>query len=252
MERFNRQFHPSKHSLTPGEPPQQNSAKSNSAWQKILIYSGLAIGATSLMVIPVWMEIQTPRIISISADDISGSAQVAAYKSLRHDHCKNRAEYYKSGDELIHYFFADQPEIDRKLTINNQIDTLSLCKETTPKFQEVDIGKQSGTFLILLLEQIHTEIQTLRTQGNKKPVVVTITIQATEPGEDQPKVDFNRIKELVNAIVKDRGVIALIGAKGKFQNILETSLKGSQNVRVFPIQSNQQAIDWSFKTGRSL
>lgn len=252
MERFNREFHPSKHSFTPGEPPKQNSAKPNSAWQKILTYSGLALGATSLMVIPVWMDFQTQKIISISADDISDSAQITAYKTLRHDHCKNRAEHYKSGDELIHYFFADQPEINRELIIHNEIDTLSLCQETTPKLKDVDIGKHPGTSLILLLEQIQTKIQTLRAQGNNKPVVITITLQATEPGEDQPQVDFNRIKTLINAIAQDRGVVTVIGAKGKLQNTLETSLKGSKNVRLFPRQSIQQAIDWSFKTGRSL
>jgi hypothetical protein len=239
MERFNREFHPSKHSFTLSDSPKPIPTKPNPSWQKILTYSGIAIGATSLMVIPAWLDFQTPKIISISADDISGSAQIATYKTLRHDHCKNRAEHYKSGEKIIHYFFADQPEINRELTIHNEIDTLNLCQETTPKPKEVDIGKHPGTSLILLLEQIHTKIQTLRAQGNNKPVVVTITLQATEPGEDQPKVDFNRIKALINAIIQDRGIVTVTGAKGKLQNTLETSLKGSQNVRFFPRQSIQ-------------
>jgi|GEM_PF-1589749 len=247
MEKYNRNY-PFQTFPVPKELPKSTSTQPKQGGKLLACFAG-GIGLLSVMAIPAWIDFSSPRIISILADDISSSAKNPAYEKLRHEHCLSLKEQYKAGDEVVRYYFADRPEINRELTINNQLDALSMCQETTPK--DLEIGKRDGTSLILLLEQIQTKVKSLRTQGDKKPVVVTITIQDTEPGNDQPKVDFSRIQKLTNAIAQDRGVVVIVGPKGKLQNDLETFLKGDR-VRVFPLQSIQAAVDWGMKTGRSL
>jgi hypothetical protein len=254
MDKYNRDFLQAKHSFKPTVEevinPEHTKPK---LWRKIITYSGIAIGIIALFAIPAVIDLKQPRVISIIADDISDSAMTPAYIALRNSHCKSLGEHYKSGDEIVHFLFADRPEIFQELTIANQLDNLNLCKDTNPNKSEVEISKHPGTSLILLLEQIKTKIDSQRNQGDKKAVVVTITLQEIEPGSDQPKVDFNRIKMMIRNLTQDKKVvIAIIGTKGYLQNTLEAQLKDEQHVRIFPIQNIQQAVDWGMTTGRSL
>jgi hypothetical protein len=235
---------------SPGLP--KPDLKTNATTQKFfqrLPYGLGAMGISFLFLIPAIIDLKATRIIAMIADDRSLSAQVPEFASLQQDSCKAFQDRLKSGDEVTHISFADNTEIDAEFSIDNQLTRFQLCQnlqKTTP-----NIGQETGTSLNRLLDRIHTKIKAKRNEGNSHPVLVLVTLQAAEPGPNLPDLDFNQIQALVNAIVQDRGAIAIIGPTGELQRQLESEIS-SDRVRIFPSQSIDEYVDWAFKTGRSL
>lgn len=224
------------------------STSSSLAWWKSPAI--LAAGSLGLVIIGItlFIEITTQRVIHIRADDGSGSA--VGYAAQRLQHCQTSNQHYKPGDTVVNIRFADQPVTTQNITLSNGLSLLGQCQQTNT--QTTGIGKQPGTSLVRLLESIHTTIKKQRDWNNSNSVVVTVTLQAAEPGPNQPELDWQRVKTLVHSITSSRGAIAIIGPTGQLQNQLETQLLNERNVRICSFNDVRPCVDWAFETGRHL
>jgi hypothetical protein len=229
------------------------------SWRDYLVVGGLVVASLSGLIIYTLLEDSTPKVLSIAADDISLSAKDAGFPAIWSEHCQVRTERYIGGDDLVYYFFADQPfQVDQRL-ISTGLDKLAVCPKVKPKDMEIEvdkrkikleIGKKDGTCLTCLLETIQSEIRRRRDQGDTRAVIGTITLQAAEPGAGQSSVDFDRVKKLISDITNDRGVIAIIGTKGQLHSQLET-LSGNR-LRVCFVQNATSCLNEAFNTVRKL
>lgn len=189
------------------------------------------------------------NVIHILSDDVSASA--ADYAALRKQHCQVSAQQYQPGDTVVLIPFAAQPEVTLDTTLSNTLSLLGRCQQE--ETLSADISRIWGTSLILGLKRIQTVFVDKRGLGKTDPIVVTITLQATEPGKGQPDPrNYAAIRESIENIVKNRGVVAIIGPTGALQNDLETHLKGLSNQRVCPKNSASECIEWAFQVGRTL
>ncbi len=236
------------HSLNSATSHKPLSLTTKPLWQSPVVFASGSVGfAIASMTLATSMTIQ--NITHIRGDDVSASAKV--FTLQRKQHCQMSNQFYKPGDTVITLPFADRPEKTFETTLSNSFSLVSQCKtdETPP----AGIGREPGTSLILELERIQTIIANKRGLGNKEPIVVTMTLQATEPGKHQPDPnDFGQIKSLVESIIRDRGVIAIIGPTGKLQDDLEVRLKGLPNQRICPANSVMTCVEWALESGRKL
>jgi hypothetical protein len=210
----------------------------------------LAAGSLGFVIIGVtlFVEMTTQRVIHIRADDRSDSAKSYALQQLQH--CQASNQQYKPGDTIVTIRFADQPDITQNITLSNGLSLLGQCQQTQTPI--TDMGKAPGTSLVRLLENIQTIIKKQRDWNNSNSVVVTMTLQAAEPGPNQPDLDWQHVKTLVHSITSSRGAIAIIGPTGQLQNQLETQLLNERNVRICSFNDVRPCVDWAFETGRHL
>jgi hypothetical protein len=225
--------------------PASNSPSSVRSWSLFaVVASAIALISAGMIV----GSLKTHNIIHIRSDDVSASAE--PYTILRQHHCQLSSEHYQPGDMVVDLLFADHSEIAHDITVSNGLSLLGHCNDLKIP---PSVGQQRGTSLILALKYIQTIIANKRALGNTNPIVVTITLQATEPGSNQPDPhDFKTLRNLVQAIVNDRGVLTIIGTTGQLQNDLSTHLQGLPNQRTCPVSSLNECVKWAFETGRKL
>lgn len=209
---------------------------------------GAIIVLTGLTVLSITTDINTQRVNAFRADDVSGSAK--KYPLLHQDHCQVQAQQLKQGDDQTALQFANRAEVISRKSVDNPLVFQQQCQKTkTPSGLPNPTFTEKGTSLILVLERIDTTLQTLRDEGNHNPAVVTLTLHAAEPGPDQPPLDFQRVRTLVQNITQEGGSVAIMGPTGNLQQQLETHLQGL-NVRVFPAANIEQGVNWAFEIGR--
>lgn len=233
---------------TPSKTPQQQEKP----WRTYPAILGVSLIGIGFLTVPILLDSRTQRVISIEASDVSESAK--KFPFLQQQHCEALAHQLKSGDTIVEIQFADNPEVIRDITINNTLFLLGQCKQTNPdsKQPKSNIGEQRGTSVILLLERIITVIEEKRTKGLKNPVVVTMTLQAAEPGPGQPKLDYQRIKTLVEKITSNRGIVAIMGTTGKLQSELTNHLKDNSHANVCTFKDIKDCVGSSFQRGREI
>lgn len=207
----------------------------------------LGIGILGLFVAS---DYQTVRVHQIRADDASQSA----FKNTvqRKHHCQASSRNLKQGDSQILIAFADRPEIVDDHKIDGLLG-LGHCDDTLLK--KASVGKQPGTSLVLLLDYILTLIKDSRLKGDTNPFVVTMTLEAAEPGPGQPNLDtqgYNKARSLVQAIIKQKTAIAIIGPRGGLQTSLHEALGSEKELRICTPTSINKCVDKAFEQARGL
>ncbi|GAA6616563.1 hypothetical protein [Scytonema sp. NUACC26] len=238
--------------LKPRSSTEKNStfrgASNKPVWQSPIVLVSSSVGL-AILSMTLATSITPRNITHIRGDDVSTSAKVLSLQ--RKQHCQISTQFYQSGDTAIALPFANQPEKTSETTLSNSLSLLSQCQKD--EILPTSIGQEPGTSLILALAKIQTIIANKRALGSRQPFVVTITLQATEPGKHQPNPnDFQYIKSLVESITRDKSVIAIAGPMGQLQNNLEVVLKGLPNQRICPANSVMTCVEWAFETGRKL
>ena len=241
---MSRYYHPTRHtrsSLQPTAAPTQTNTiwfKSPAILLAILLGVG-AVGATLLV------EFTTQHVIHVRADDSSDSAK--NYTEQRQQHCQASVQHYKPGDTAINIAFADRPVTTQHISILNSLSVLGQCQNTKAPIS----NKQPGTSLILLLERIQNVVKKERDRKNDNPVVVTVEIQDSEPGPNQPNPkDIQRVKTLVRSIMSGGGALAIAVEDEALRNQLDTALTDEVNVQISAFNNITSSVDWAFTTGR--
>ena len=225
--------------------PGQAIETSQPWWKSPIIMGSLLLGV-SVVGATLLIEFTTQRVIHIRADDSSDSAQ--RYGEQRQEHCQASIQHYKPGDLAITIPFAERPVTTKNISIGNSLSLVGQCQDTQRPIK----SKQLGTSLVLLLERIQGVVQKQRGRHNLNPLVVTITIQDAEPGQNQQKLDWNRVKELVHSITADKGVVAFMVEDEELQNQLENQLTSEGDVQVCSFKNVSDCVNWGFETGRNL
>lgn len=223
-----------------------STTESSQPWWKSPIFLGSIFLGVSVVGAILFIEFTTQRVIHIRADDSSDSAE--RYGEQRQQHCQASIQHYKPGDVAITIPFADRPVTTKNISIGNSLSLVGQCKDT----QRPINTRQPGTSLVLLLERIQGVVQKQRSRHNLNPIVVTITIQDAEPGQNQPKLDWNRVKELVHSITADKGAVAFMVQDEELQNQLEKQLTSEGDVQVCSFKNVSDCVNWGFETGRNL
>ncbi|MGK7874824.1 MAG: hypothetical protein AB4426_16440 [Xenococcaceae cyanobacterium] len=225
------------------QPPPQSWYKSPT----ILAASAVGVGIFTYSIIT---GFHTPEVTHYLLDDYSKSA--AQNAPQRQEHCQGSNQNYQAGDSVVQIHFANRPEVVKRRNITNILNSES-CEgmETT----DADFGDVPGTSPIAALDYVKDLIEASRTKGDRNPVVVTMTLQAAEPVPGQPLLDeegFAQLKNLVQDISSERGVISIIGPKGKLQRQLQSYLKTEPSVKICSFNDVTECVDWAFQKGRSL
>jgi hypothetical protein len=184
-------------------------------------------------------------IVLIQADDTSASAE--KYKSLRQKLCQDSSQLLKSGDVVVRMPFADHTEVTRSQTLSNSLDLLGQCKETTPTD-----GKVPGTSLMRPVDRAQQQITQSRSQGNRQPIALVMTLDDAEPGPGQPALDWSHLRSQFQKITGDRGVAVIIGPTGQLQADLEAQLQAVPRLRVCPVASAKSCLEETIAAARKL
>jgi len=222
-------------------PPVQNLA-----WWKSPLILGSIIAGIGIIGSTLWIEYTTQRVIHIRADDSSDSAE--KYSLERQQHCRASIQQYKPGDIAITTAFADRPITTQNISIFNSLSVLSQCN----KAQRPIKNQQPGTSLILLLEDVNRLIKKERDRQNYNPVVVTITLQDTEPGPNQPSPDDQRLQELVHQITAYQGTIMLMVENPTVNHQLQTVLSNETSAEICSFTDISNCVNKAFEVARKL
>lgn len=158
--------------------------------------------------------------------------------------------YYRAGDRLTEIHFADIPEI-----INTQrIENTFLFNPCTQAPSQAQIGRQDGTSLILLLEQVALDVERERSRQPNQHVVLTLTLDHAEVVGDQPRLDEVGIERLLTAIAtiigNNQGAIAIIGPGGELQGQLRRLLYNVPQVEICGFAAIEMCVNEAFSTVR--
>jgi hypothetical protein len=238
MVRYTRRY-----TNTPSTPTPNQNPQTNLLWKSLPII-GLILLATGSLGAITLLQFTNQKIIHIRADDTSRSAK--EYTEQRLQHCQASVQYYKPGDKAITISFADRAVTTHNISINNSLSSLGQCQDTSSSIA----NKNNGTSLILLLERIQNVAQKERSRNKSNPIVATIIIQSAEPGENQPELDFDRVKKLVHNIISEQGEIAFMVEDLELKNQLEDRLVSETNTQVCQLKDVKNCVDWAFKTVR--
>lgn len=205
------------------------------------ILVGLGVGAIA---IPVVTDSLTPRVLRVDADDFSGSGyQPAVYQAL----CETRAEQAKSVSQKIAIAFAATAEVTQDGQAGS---TLGIQKCEAPSVPS-SLKNKPGTDPNTMLEAVVDVVASARSKGNQDSVVVTAWLQAAEAVNGKT-LDLTKLKQQIDTITADRGVVAFIGPSGRLQADLLATFKGHPRVQVCPTQSLKDCVGWAYQTGRQL
>lgn len=248
---MSRYYHPRSATRNSPQETTQETAKpnqTNTPWFKspmILSVSGLGL---IIILVTLFIEFTTQRVIHIRADDNSDSAK--NYTTQKQQHCQASIQNYKPGDVAINIPFADRPVTTQNISISSSLSLLGKCQNNQPEIK----GKGVGTSLILLLDKIKTNVQKERNNHNSNPIVVTIAIQDDEPGPNQPNPnDIEKIKTLVHEITQNQGAIAFMVEDEILKDKLETNLVSTGNVQICALKTDvSNCVNWAFETARKL
>jgi hypothetical protein len=226
--------------------PSPPSPVQNLAWWKSPLILGSIIAGIGIIGSTLWIEYTTQRVIHIRADDSSDSAE--KYSLERQQHCRASIQQYKPGDIAITTAFADRPITTQNISIFNSLSVLSQCN----KAQRPIKNQQPGTSLILLLEDVNRLIKKERDRQNYNPVVVTITLQDTEPVPNQPQPDDQQLQELVHQITAHQGTIMFMVEDPNLSSQLQTVLSNETYAEICSFTDISNCVNKAFEVARKL
>lgn len=227
-------------------PDQPSASTPNLPWWKSPLILAAILAGISIIGATLWIEYTTQRVIHIRADDSSDSAE--KYSLERQQHCRASIQQYKPGDVAITTAFADRPITTQNISIFNSLSVLGQCNNA----QRPIHNQQPGTSLILLLDQVDKLIQKERDRNNSNPVAVTITLQDTEPGPNQPPADDQRLQELVHRITKNQGTILFMVENPNLNSQLQTLLSNEPYVEFCSFNEISNCVHKAFEVARQL
>ena len=215
-------------------------------WQSPLLWGTIALLA-SLLGVPALIEANTPRIISALYIDVSASNQ--PFQALARSICEDRLKYLKDGDVLIDGRFAEQSIVPVHQTyIEQQRAKLRASCQTAT--QPDRIGKQPGTTPTQAWESLQSLVQSERSQRNHNRVVAVFVIQAAEPVQGQPELDWAKFKRQVQDFVATGGVVLIIADQPELQQQLMPLLADIRNARVCTYHDGKDNLKWAFERVR--
>lgn len=218
-------------------------------WQNPLTWVGIG-GAIFTLLFPIWLDSKTVKLISIHASDASDSG--IANPAIPQEICKARTERLIIGDLALNFDFSDRTEptytqvIDQNTELGQQCHTLFTNGKQRPK----EISKREGTDPVSLIVRIQNAINAERAKGDHRPVVVTIWLDAAEPIPGAKPYDFDDFQKRVEAIVSDRGKVAIIGTSGELRENLEKRFTKNPSVYLCNIQGSNNCIRDTFEAAR--
>jgi hypothetical protein len=190
--------------------------------------------------------ITAPRAIVLKYFDVSDSAQV--YSKLMATACREIDERLMAGDNQIVGKFADLA-VTTQSAIYDDKQVSEDCSVATKKPPE--IGKGTGTNVLLALDNILNETQHLRVQGNKSIAIGFLFVQAAEPTTGQKSVAPKAIKAKVEAFAKENYLV-IIGPNAILQGQLNSELVGIPNVKICTFdQGKDCGVQWAFDRVRT-
>ncbi|MFB2968385.1 hypothetical protein ACE1CD_05395 [Aerosakkonema sp. BLCC-F183] len=209
---------------------------------------GIGSIAVSALLIPPIMELSTPSVYSAVASDYSLSA--TPFASERQQTCKAVYSHLKTGDGSAAIAFADRAEI----TFNhnfvwNKLELAAQCRN--PDLKKYGIGKDPGTSVTLALTELKNLQERSKRDQDSRGFAGVVFVQEAENGPNQPKLDFDEIKTLIQEINKNRGVVAIIGPTGILKEQLKNHLK-DEKAEVCSFAEINYCVDWSFQLARKL
>ena len=228
-----------------GSPPKV------SPLQKLLMV-GAVVSAVGIVVTPALLSHRQPRVISIYANDLSKSALSDIH--VAQQHCSAAARLLKKGDYAVSIGFADRAEVTEASVVNDEeIEARpNKCNEISRDRIPPTLGKQQGTNLVALLEEVETQLKSQRTRGNQNPGVITIWLQNAEPRHRGTVLDLKRVRSQLQQITDDHSTIAIFGPTGQLHSDLEKAIQDNPRVELCPIRNSETCIKQAFGRGRKL
>ena len=208
------------------------------------VYKTIAIGATTLALwLIYWFTMPLANVFIIN--DNSQSIQRLAKQSSRV--CEWIKDKLVDRDLLTRFSFADESVITGDAPYDENRTTLDCNKITT---KPAGIGKKDGTDIIGVLQKVKLQEARLRAEGNKRPVLLFITIDAAEPKRGEKVFDPKVVKQLLQEITKN-GYVVIIGSEVQLQNVLNKELVDMPRVKLCASDdANECGIDAAFSTAR--
>ena len=235
--------HPSAHYSSDPSSPKA------SLFQK-LVMVGAGVFAVGIVVIPTLLSHRQSRVISIHANDFSGSALDDIKTAVQH--CIAAARSLKEGDYAVSIGFADRPEVTQAAVVDDVAALLKKCDAIRRDRIPPSVGKQPGTNPIALLDKVQNQLKSQRTLGNQNPGVITIWLQNAEPRLRGTRLDFKRVRSQLQQITNDRSTVVIFGPTGELQSDLELAIQGIPRVELCPIESFEPRIKQAFNKARHL
>ena len=218
-------------------------------WRNPIVWLGI-IACFGILVFPVWQDSKNVKVISIHATDASDSG--IANPEIPKGICKARAEKLIAGDLAMNFDYSDRPEPTYSQTIDQTTDLSQQCQTlfTNGKERPSQISKQEGTDPVSLITRIQNAVIAERTKGDRKPVVVTIWLDAAEPIPGKPAYDFDDFQKRVESIVRDRGKVAIIGTTGELRENLEKRFAKNSAIYLCTAKDSANCIRDTFDAAR--
>jgi len=186
-------------------------------------------------------------VISFKIDDLSVSS-VNSYTPLIQAHCQARINQIKEGDTVIDIQFADYAIVTRHENVDNAFKLRKYCNQKQQTMEA--INRNYGTSLTLALERLWLELSLLREEGNNQPVIVTLILHAAEPVPNQAPLDLANVKDLIQKITEDKGMVTIIGTTKQLESDLAQLRHGIANFKLCPSVNLQSCIEDAYVTAR--
>jgi hypothetical protein len=226
----------------------QGGKKKQSFWQNPWTYVSVAMGCLVVGGAVVF-DLSRQRITAIYATDVSDSAQ--AEKELSKKICTTYVQQLINNDKSIGIAFAESTEPVWKTTVSNNATLIGLCNKTLRE-RPKNLGNNPGTSLERLLNRIETAIQIERVQGNKQPILVSIWLQAAEPGVDFGNPNFAQIETEIASLTKENVLLTIVGPTGNLLDKLEDIEAKNPSLKLCQVQEHQECLSQTFKDARQM
>lgn len=200
----------------------------------------------SLAVPLVWQWF-SPNIIHVNVVDRSASAK--ALGDLPERVCRAASDHYEFGDRSLEVVFAAQAEVSGVGQMTNALSALAQC--SAPPVVSGNLGQRPGTSLTAALNAAELAIKSERKGGNDAAVLMSVVMHEAEPGWDEP-VDWGVVREQMQQITEQRGVIAIVGSTGQFHQTLMRELGELPQVQVCAPGGEAECLARGFRSVRSL
>lgn len=226
---------------------QSPAPKLDPTWKSPLLWLALVV-ILIIAAIPVIEWYRTVRVIAVLGWDVSDSA--LADPTIGHTICRTQTQALKPEDIAIDIVYAETTEPIRSSQVQSVTQLFPRCQDYV-KQRPATVGQAPGTSPLLLLERIETQIQIQRQAGNTHPVVAVIWLQAAEPGQNLPPLDFKVMGEQIKQITDDRGRVLIIGPTGGLRQNLDKLSAENSYLQVCSFAEHQSCVRSIFEAART-